>query len=305
MSKLLSISMAVLLFAANTALADWDYGDPFKMHFPQLPDESELGLNVHATWPWNPAAGTSDIGKTLADDFLCIQSGPIDSVHIWGSWLNDLLPRNEQQGVPDANAVSFRLSIHEDIPDPDGPTGLGYSKPGAKLWEQVFDSDAYGGSNKTARLWSSGTPEGFYDPNTDYIIGYDYDIWQYNFYTDPDTAFHQEEGKIYWLGVQAIADSASDSAADSVFGWKSSFLHWNDDAVYGDTISPFGDTLAWNELRYPFSHQLEGHSMDLAFVIVPEPSSVALLTLGAALLAMRRRVTARRHGQLADLDSRA
>ena len=50
----------------------------------QKPDTSEEGIDVDATmWEtWKP--------QLLADDFLCEWSGPIDRIHVWGSWYHDL-----------------------------------------------------------------------------------------------------------------------------------------------------------------------------------------------------------------------
>ena len=70
-----------------------------------------------------------------------------------------------------------------------------------------------------------------------------------------------------------------------VFGWKTSPIHWNDDAVFQDVdywaIPRPGD---WRELV------VDGFSRDMAFVITPEPATIALLGFGAVgLLARRRR----------------
>ena len=283
MLKTLALTMTLVLVGAGPTLADWDIGDPYKMHFPQLPDENSTGLDVHASWPWQPGATQ---GKILADDFLCTATGPITDIHIWGSWLNDVLP-NPNGTNPDANAVAFKLSIHADIPAVvDLATGqvLEHSRPGEELWQTVFSST---NPNKTARLWSTG-PEQFYDPNIDQIIGSDSQIWQYNFFIDPADAWVQEKGTIYWLDVQAVPDEQQ-----AVFGWKSSRDHWNDDAVWGDTDAMFGDVNAagWSELIYPAGHPLEGQSIDLAFVITPEPASMALMALGGLMMFRRRKTT--------------
>jgi hypothetical protein len=63
---------------------------------------------------------------------------------------------------------------------------------------------------------------------------------------------------VYWLDVSA---EPLDPAAR--FGWKTSFQHWNDDAVWGFGPEPYPGP--WNELRYPLGHQQQGESIDLAF----------------------------------------
>jgi hypothetical protein len=248
---------------ANVAKGDWNPGDPFKMHYPQLPDLTPTGLDVLATLnPMNPPNW-----KILADDFLCMETGPISDVHIWGSWLNDQVGQN----------TTFKLSIHLD--DRTGP----YSKPGPELWSGLFGPGQY-----SARLYSVG-PEQFYDPNQNLIIGSDNQVWQYNF-VNIAAPFIQEQGNIYWLDVQAM-----DPDPLALFGWKTTnpleTPHFEDDAVFGDTLE-FGGGLTepWMELVYPPGHPFAGQSMDLAFVITPEPGSALLTGLGLlALLAHRRR----------------
>lgn len=56
--------------------------------------------------------------------------------------------------------------------------------------------------------------------------------------------------------------------------------HFNDDAVFGDSPNPEEPPLEWNELRYPSQHPFAGQSIDLAFVITPEPATLLVLALG-------------------------
>ena len=92
----------------------------------------------------------------------------------------------------------------------------------------------------------------------------------------------------YWLGVSAIP--FYQDVQETKFGWKTSIDHWNDDAVWLDDPQ---DTPPWRELRYPQSEPIEsilwGESIDLAFVITPEPATLGLLLLGGTALLMNRR----------------
>lgn len=99
-----------------------------------------------------------------------------------------------------------------------------------------------------------------------------------NFYFDDEEAFWQEEGTIYWL--EFAVQTPHEGQTTSKLGWKESADHWNDDAVYRD---PF--TEDWYELFDPVT----GTSMDLAFVITPEPSSLVLLMIMFAGLTFIRR----------------
>ncbi len=286
------VSVLAVLFTSAAVNADWFVGDDYKMHYPQLPDLSPEGMDVLASLTTDPT-GTNAMVKVLADDFRCTQSGPITDIHIWGSWLLD-----QVSAVP--NHGTFVLGIYSDIPDPDG-TGPAYSMPGELLWDMKFRPGEY-----AVRVEADG-PEQFFDPNLNEIIGTDNIAWQYNFLIDETLAFRQELGKVYWLSVMnvdpdndgaiSLIDLSNVLAGQNRFGWKSSKDHWNDDAVFIDLENVFnmpvdaiyppntpGAVLPWQELINP----LTGESMDLAFVITPEPATIALLTLGA-LAALRRR----------------
>src|SRR5690349_15089568 len=101
MKRHLSIHLLLLTILATrattsrTALADWNPADPadlVRAKWIQLPDLNPTGLDVLDTLQANGAAAPQ--WKILADDFLCTQSGPIRDIHIWGSWLNNVLPTN-------------------------------------------------------------------------------------------------------------------------------------------------------------------------------------------------------------------
>jgi hypothetical protein len=240
MTRRLIAILALLVFAIPfTALADWDPSQAAK--WVQLPDETELGIDVNASYDF-----------ILADDFECIDHGPIIEIHIWGSWMNDVLPFEH----PDS--VMFTLSFHKDIPDSE--SGTGYSMPGEVLWYRDFRPGEF-----TSRIHMQGVPEGWLDPPDGYLYPADYTIWQYNFYIPEEDAFVQngtpDEPKVYWLDVKATP-----ADPQTLFGWKTSLDHWNDDAVWGLGDEPYLGP--WYELRYPPGHQYEGESIDLAFVLV-------------------------------------
>ncbi|MFH1701594.1 MAG: dockerin type I repeat-containing protein [Candidatus Zixiibacteriota bacterium] len=183
-------------FACN-----WAVGDPYKMHHPQLPDET--GWAVNATQP-----------LIIADDFLCTESGLIKDIHFWGAWRN---------GV-EGQVVAFVLSLHDDIPvSPDNP----YSRPGLTLWEMTVEGFDIVPIDPPSR-------EGWYDPGSGEIIYNDHTpYFQYNICLDDAMAPTQEAGRVYWLNISAIVENP----VNTQWGWKSTQDHWNDDcvwAVWGD-----------------------------------------------------------------------
>lgn len=222
-------AVCVLVFGVSTAFADWMPDDGHKMHYPQLPDVT--GWDVNATAP-----------VVLADDWMCSASGPVTDIHFWGSWL----------GGNTGEIVSFNLSIHADIPA--DPPLLPYSRPGPTLWEVDVPFSAV-----IAQPLVSDLDEGWYDPSNGTFNTPDHnEYWQYNVFLEnilpPDQFFIQEEGTIYWLNI-----SATVSTPGTTWGWKSSFDHWNDDAVWA-----FWGALQWVDMFEPPDFFV---SLDLSFVI--------------------------------------
>ena len=287
------LGLTVLVLAAMAAgtRADWNPGDPAK--WVQLPDFSPNGMDVYDTrWPQNQP--TSNQFKILADDWLCTSVDPVTDIHIWGSWLNNHLPFGGGPNPGNPGAVTFKLSIHEDVPaGVDAP----WSHPGPQVWSMVTPASA-------VRLYAPNPEfptiiEQFYDPNINQIIGQDNEVYQYNF-TDLVNPFIQQgttsQPKIYWLDVQALSEDPT-----AIFGWKTAEgPHRLDDAVYADTDGFGGPLLPlpgnplgvpWRDMHYPSGHQFQGQSFDLSFVIttVPEPGTLSGLLIAAVVLSACRR----------------
>jgi len=280
-----AVGLVLLALTADTR-ADWDPGGPYKMHHPQLPDLLG-GLDVLDGPYFTDTAGV----KVLANDWKCSETGPVTGIHVWGSYNDDFRP------VPGPN-VMFNVAIYDDVPAVVSPTG--YSMPGNLLWQAYVKPTA-------ERVYADDLTEPFYDPNQKAIIGDDQTCWQYNFRFDEATAFRQQEGTIYWLSVSHTPDVSGDGivmiddfmlpAAGWAYGWKTADHRWNDTGVWidvdwqvlfpQDAVPPSGST--WNLLAVPMGEL--ALPLDLAFVITPEPATLALMGLGVAgLLARRRRV---------------
>ncbi len=196
----LGLLVAGLVLLGCESRADWNEGDPHKMHYPQLPDPN--GWDVSCTSP-----------QVIADDFRCQADGPITNIHLWVSWYNDQV----------APITNIHLSIHADIPAGESPSG--YSMPqNSSLWAvditQGFSVRWYGSGYQG---WLE--PPSFFEPMNHT------NIWQINI-KDIQEPFIQVSGTVYWLDV-------SIGTLGGVVGWKTSLNHWNDDAVFETSEPPW------------------------------------------------------------------
>jgi hypothetical protein len=205
--------------------------------------------------------------KFLADDFLCTQTGPVTRIEVFASHLRD------EPLDPDP---MFNLAFYKDIPADQNPDG--YSKPGELLWSEYLPPAHYD-------IVEEQVLEHFYDPNADQIIGQDTVVYRYTFLVPETVAFFQEEGNVYWLGVNHSYDFDNSGLVDesdlqylwetdNLFGWKTTDLEhsWNDDAVYVDINTWMTDGrfappagAPWRDMHYPHEHLWAGESIDLAF----------------------------------------
>jgi len=242
------LMLSVLIFAP-VASADWDIGWPHKMHYPQLPDPNGWDIDVVAA-------------NVVADDWMCTESNLVTDIHFWYSWAHD------QPGT----IAYVHVSIHADIPDPDGEGPL-YSMPGDVLWERTFFPDQI-----TTRWYGEGL-QSFWDAGGGPIPNDHVTYYQCNI-TNISDPFSQEMGTIYWL---ALSIGINDPVSTHI-GWKTSQDHFNDSAVR------WNPGVGWEELREPST----GAPLDMAFVITgayselwdfgdaPDPSYPTLMASNGA-----------------------
>jgi len=218
-----TIILAGLVVLASLLMSDWDPGDGYKMHFPQEPDPNG----------WDVAVWCDYI--SLADDWQCTETGPVEDIHIWISWEGDV--------IGDVSAIG--ISIYSDMP---APGQYGYSQPDEYLWGNYFWSTGY-----TVRGPYYGD-QGWFDPVQNQANRPDHQqYFQINIENIADP-FIQTEGTIYWLDVCINPYGV---------GWKTTQNPWNDTAVYWNN-----DLLRWSQIIVPDPYN---EPLDLAFVIGGEP----------------------------------
>jgi len=225
----------------------------------QVPDLSDNGMDVNATWLQNVQLPPPPQPYLLADDFLCTSPGPITNITIWGSWTNDF----------DWQNVIFTLSIHEDIPSNSPPYYLPYSMPGTNVWVRPFMPGEYG-----AIPIALDINEWFFTPPTDAVFPGDHVCWQYDFNIPIQEAFRQEgtpqTNKVYWLDVQAQIPDPLMMPPYPVWGWKTCPTNWNDDAAWVNATEPYNGI--WNRLTYPPQHPFAERTVDMAFRLQQDTS---------------------------------
>ena len=252
-----------LAFELVTTTTTITQGNP---KWEQLPDLSTNGIDVNATY--DPNDSTQPPPYVLADDFQCTLTGLITNIVIWGSWLNDVLPLNDQ-GKPDPSYVRFVLSIHTDNPK----SAASYSTPSNLVWSAIFPAYTFNHTVYKSNIqewWltpPTNTPPGFYIfPGDTVCHQYEFNLPTANYepFLQQGTATSPQ---VYWLDVQAQILSFSAQQPRPKFGWKTSITNWNDDAVWANLVEPAAPpTTVWNELFYP-PPVLQGASANLAFRI--------------------------------------
>jgi len=205
----------------------------------------------------------------VADDFRCLGTMPITSIHWWGSHFEW-----ERLGiVPPVLPTGWRIGFWSNVPAKPAGDPNNYSQPGELLWQVEADandveveevgSDAYHG----------------YHPN---------DVcYQYTLYLEPNEYFWQgdfndvTEDSVFWLSIQAIYAKGVDVVYP--WGWKTRPWHWMDDAVRRewrmvDYDPPAGPgehpipilTCVWEPIEDP----LYGESFDVAFELDTDPNYI-------------------------------
>ncbi len=226
--------------------------DDHKMHWPQYPDPDGWDVRACETPPVDQEP--EGIQKVLADDFLCTSNGYINHITFWGSWLYDEFL--DEQTHPFQGITNIHLSLHTDIPDPDGE-GPEYSRPGELLWERDIDPMLIPpGWELPPPIEEEPSWQGWYDPNTGLWETNNHQrYFRYEVFIPEDEALYQTNGLIYWLDISMQTEFG-------LWGWKTSRSpHFNDDAVWTDL--PVTNHNQWNELRDP----IYSNSLDLAFII--------------------------------------
>jgi len=208
----------------------------------QPPDLDNTGMDVDM----HPIGDTLFDG--LADDFLCIQSGPITDIHIWASFEGDI--------VPEFGSQDFFIGIYSDNPNSGSPP---WSTPDSLLW-CAFATHS---NDYTVTQVTDNNPEDYYLAHLDWYLDDNHlNCYRFDFHIPEPVVFIQDSGTIYWLRIFDLSWDGSYR-----MGWKTTTPEngWNDAAVY------LGAPHTWIPIHYPPGHEFYVDSnLDLAFAITTE-----------------------------------
>jgi hypothetical protein len=274
---------AALAFVAVPAWADWTEGDPYKMHYPQLPDPNGWDVDFDVIVETDPDGTPTVFRGPLADDWQCIQTGTVDDIHMWVSFREDKVP-DPAQGE---HVIGF-VAIHNNVP---AGVDTDYSHPAypAVLWGMGIDTNS---ANVQLLPYESGD-QGWYEPYAPLVVRPDHEQYFQLNIDVPEAAepFVQQDDEIYWLvSHMMVVDANNQRVPGKEIGWKTSISEqFMDDAVYGHPYAGQAGFPRWVPMVDPYTEA----SLDLAFVItgrpIPEPATFVLLLTGGLVCVGRRR----------------
>ncbi len=219
---------------------------PIEMN-PTMPQPTYCG--------WNEPSWTQDLGgqyiSGAADDFRCIGSMPVTSIHWWGSFIGWTAPTLPPQ-TPSGWNVKFFANVPAGV--------LPYSHPGELLWEINIPND------RVQTEWVGND----YHPQygTESCFQHQVNLnpgeyfWQNNYQEDTND-------NIYWLGITAVYSQGMPTQYP--WGWKTRPAHWMDDAVHYESYpGPSGPIWEY----WPLTDPMTGESVDLAFELDTDPNYI-------------------------------
>jgi len=199
--------------------------------------------------------------KIVADDFRCLGTMPVSSVHWWGShidWNEPCLPAE----LPSSWLIGFWSNVPAN-PDVE-PS---YSYPNVLLWQIEVDADRVDCEWVGYDQFPERPPEACFQ----YYVKLEPEqyFWQADFVTAdaPDD--------IFWISIIAIYPDLAD--IPNPWGWKTRPWHWMDDAVTFNLHEPPvpGFSHGGPQNIAPVEDALVGgymESYDVAFELDTEPN---------------------------------
>lgn len=202
--------------------------------------------------------------KIVADDWHCLGSMPVTSIHWWGSFYDWEWPE-EPEKLPPVLPDKWWIAFWSNVSALSSPTG--YSYPDILLHEFAVDY---------ARVeWMVAGKDEYY--------GYHPNDVCYQYYVDlePEEIFWQDdfnlmtEGDIYWISIVAEYNDVSEPYYK--WGWKTRPWHWMDDAVTFNVLAKpvaGGPAVSDPFQIAPIKDPVWLESFDMAFELDTDPNYI-------------------------------
>jgi len=195
----------------------------------------------------------------VADDYRCLGSMPVTSIHWWGSHYGFVEPGTTPPLLPIGWKIGFWTNV------PQGAVA-DYSYPEKMLWQVKVPADRVEVEEVGADFYHDFYPEDI--------------AYQYTLYLEPDEVFWQADflddtkDDVFWLSIAAIYPP---DIADipHPWGWKTRPWSWMDDAVrftYDGPLEP-GIALHPRDIM-PIKDPLYYESFDVAFELDTDPNYI-------------------------------
>ena len=180
---------------------------------PPIEIDPTAALPLYCGWDQvSYSIDPNDHWHLVVDDFRCVGTMPVTSVHWWGSFL-----AWDKQYLPYPRPQAWRIGFWSNVsPNPsDDPN---FSRPEKLLWQ--IEIPAY----RVQVEWVG----------TDYFpeIGED-SCFQFTCFLQPTEYFwqrdHETQDNVFWLSIAAVYEP--DSSPNHHWGWKTRPQHWMDNAI--------------------------------------------------------------------------
>jgi hypothetical protein len=223
------------------------------LKWSQPPIEIDPGSGIPIYCGWDEPSLLIEPGywKVVADDFRCLGTMPVTSIHWWGSYVNW-----EGDEPPIPQPVAWKIGFWSNVPE---AINAPYSYPKDLLWQIVVPADRVDVNN----VGRDSFPERPSDT-----------CFQYHVQLNPDEYFWQDKfeqntmDNIFWLSIAAIYP---DGVPGYPWGWKTRAWHWMDDAVTFWLEGPFEPPVILDPVNITPLGGLEG-SYDVAFELDTDPN---------------------------------
>jgi hypothetical protein len=214
----------------------------------------EQSHNRQSPQPWKR--------KIVADDFRCIGSMPVTSIHWWGSFSGWEWPGMQGQ-LPPVLPEKWWIGFWSNVPAWAEPYYLPYSYP---------DMLRYSITIPAARV-------DFNEVGSDEYGTSPHDIcYQYNVDLEPNEVFRQDDfngvtyDNTYWISIVAEYNVPE---AYYPWGWKTRPWSWKDDAVTFILPTKPGPNYITDPCQIvPIVDPMWGESVDVAFELDTDPNYI-------------------------------